>query len=86
MKYIIHYKNTVFKEMRSIPRKVARTILDEIDQLAFNPRPQNSKKMQDISDHYRLRIGRYRIVYHFKKHIEIITIIKVKHRKDVYRF
>ena len=85
MKYIIHYKNTVFKEMHSIPRKVARTILDEIDQLAFDPRPQNSKKMRDISGHYRLHIGNHRVVYHFKKHIEIITIMRVKHRKDAYR-
>lgn len=85
MKYIIHYKKTVFKEMHSIPKKIARNILDEIDQLAFNPRPKNSKKLQNTEHIYRLKLGRYRVVYHFKKRIEIITIIRIKHRKDVYK-
>lgn len=72
--------------MRLIPKKIAYTILDEIDQLAFNPRPKNSKKLKNAEHLYRLRLGRYRVIYHFKKRIEIITITRVKHRKDVYKF
>ena len=64
---------------------MSHIIRDAIVQLGHNPLPRNTKKMRDAPDYYRLRIGQYRVVYHFKKRIEIITIIKIRHRKDVYK-
>jgi mRNA interferase RelE/StbE len=52
--------------------------------LPENPRPSGCRKLQG-SDGWRLRVGRYRIVYEIDDARQIVTVLKVAHRKDVYR-
>jgi mRNA interferase RelE/StbE len=83
-KYKLEFKKTASKELNSLPNKEIKKILKSIDQLIDNPRPSNSKKLSS-SESYRIRVGDYRILYEIKEQILIIYIIKVAHRKDVYR-
>jgi len=84
VKYSIEFKKSATKELNSLPNKKIKKILITINQLIENPRPINSKKLS-ASERYRIRVGDYRILYEIKEQILIIYIIKIAHRKDVYR-
>ena len=83
-KYSIEFKKSATKELNSLPNKEIKKILNSINQLIENPRPINSKKLS-ASERYRIRVGDYRILYEIKDQILIVYIIKIAHRKDVYR-
>jgi mRNA interferase RelE/StbE len=53
-------------------------------QLADNPRPHGCKKLEG-SVLYRIRIGDYRLIYDIEDHIIKVTVVKIGHRKEVYR-
>jgi len=84
VKFNIEFKKSAAKELNSLPNKEIKKILNSIDQLIENPRPINSKKLS-ASERYRIRVGDYRILYEIKEQILIIYIVKIAHRKDVYR-
>jgi len=82
--YEILFKKSVFKDFKSIPKKDLQKILERIESLAGNPRLPGSKKLAG-QERYRLRQGRYRILYSIQDQELTIWIIKVGHRKNVYR-
>ena len=71
--------------MKKIPNHFADKIYDAISELSNNPRPDNNKNMVSLSKHYRLRVGDYRVIYSIEDNILIIEIIRIAHRKDVYK-
>lgn len=83
-KYKIEIKRSASKELNSLPNKEIKKIINSINQLIENPRPINSKKLS-ASERYRLRVGDYRILYEIEDLILTVYIIKIAHRKDVYR-
>jgi mRNA interferase RelE/StbE len=73
------------KEIEAIPQKKERQrIIRRIGQLADNPRPPGSRKLSG-HDRYRIRQGVYRIVYGIDDVEIVVLVVKVGHRKDVYR-
>jgi len=60
-------------------------IIDAVESLTENPRKQGVRKLVGSDHTYRLRIGNYRVVYEIIDDILFIEIVRVKHRKDVYR-
>jgi mRNA interferase RelE/StbE len=84
-KYKVSIKRSAVKEIESIPQKKERQrIIRHIGQLAEDPRPPGSKKLSG-NDKYRVRQGSYRIIYSIEDNELIIVVVKVGHRKDVYR-
>ena len=84
-KYKVSIKRSAVKEIEAIPQKKKRQrIIRRIGQLANDPRPPGSKKLSG-HDKYRLRQGSYRIVYSIVDSELIVVVVKVGHRKDVYR-
>ena len=84
-KYKVSIKRSAVKEIESIPQKKERQrIIRCIGQLAEDPRPPGSKKLSG-NDKYRVRQGSYRIIYSIEDNELIIVVVKVGHRKDVYR-
>ena len=81
--YKIFFKNSVGKDFKSIPDKDLTKILACIESLKANPRQTGCKKLS-VQEKYRLRYGRYRILYTIQDNELTIWIIKVGHRKDVY--
>jgi mRNA interferase RelE/StbE len=81
--YKIVFKASVAKDLRPIPNKDVRFILQHIEQLANDPRPPGAKKLTG-KEKYRVRQGNYRILYTIEDEIVTVTIIKVGHRRDVY--
>ena len=84
-KYKILIKPSAVKELEAIPqKKIRRQIIRRIEDLATDPFPPGSSKLAG-NDRYRLRQGAYRIIYTVWKMQLTINIIKVGHRKDIYR-
>lgn len=85
MKYTIVYKQSASKELLQLPAKIAYKTRAAINLLSENPRPQGCKKLKGSDNEYRIRIGNYRVIYIISDGVLIITVIKIAHRKDVYR-
>lgn len=73
------------KDINSLPKAYISTIVKKIQDLAQNPRPNQSKKLRGSKDVYRIRTGDYRILYTIEDKTLQIIIYKVDHRKDIYR-
>ena len=83
--YKILIKRSAQKEIESIGSKRDRQrIVSRIQGLANDPRPPGSEKLSG-SPYFRIRQGRYRIVYEIQDEVLIVHILNVGHRKDVYR-
>jgi mRNA interferase RelE/StbE len=83
-KYKIDIKDSAIKEIKKLPSKDIKKILGKISALGNQPRPQNCIKLS-ADDKYRIRIGVYRILYEIKDNLLAVIIVKVGHRKDVYK-
>jgi mRNA interferase RelE/StbE len=84
-KYRILIKPSAVKDIEAIPlKKDRRRIVERIRRLEENPRPPGCEKLSG-QDKYRVRQGRYRIVYSIEDQDLIVYVVKVGHRKDVYR-
>jgi mRNA interferase RelE/StbE len=84
-KYRILIKPSAVKEIEAIsPKKDLQRIVSRISKLANNPRPPGCEKLSG-QEKYRIRQGRYRIVYSIEDQDLIVHVVKVGHRKDVYR-
>ena len=84
-RYSLRIKKSARKELESIPTKTdRRRIIRRIESLAENPRPQGALKLSG-RERYRIRQGRYRILYTIEDTLLIVHVIKIGDRKDVYR-
>jgi mRNA interferase RelE/StbE len=83
-KYEISVKKSAVKELEAIPKKELQKIIKKIQSLALDPRPEGSQKLSH-REQYRLRQGDYRIVYSVQDDDSTVHIIKVGHRKEIYR-
>lgn len=82
--YKIVIKRSVAKDLRPIPNKDVRRILNRIEQLANNSRPYDAKQLAGDIKH-RIWQGNYRILYTIEDEIVTVTVVKIGHRRDVYR-
>ncbi|OGQ34260.1 MAG: hypothetical protein A3F16_07980 [Deltaproteobacteria bacterium RIFCSPHIGHO2_12_FULL_43_9] len=77
-------KKSAFKELESVPRAYIKNIIRTIEELSEEPRPRGCEKLIG-KELYRVRIGKYRVIYSIDDENQIIGIIKIGHRKDIYR-
>lgn len=82
--YKVYFRESVEKDLRIIPKKDVIKILRRIELLTAEPRPSGCEKLSG-REKYRLRQGRYRIVYSIQDTQLTVWIVKVSHRKDIYR-
>jgi len=82
--YSIFFKESIGQDLRSIPRKDRRRILERVALLAEDPRPRGCQKLGG-QEWYRVRQGRYRIIYSIQDAELTVWVIRIGHRSDVYR-
>ena len=82
--YRITIKKSAVKELEDIPRKDLRKVINRIRSLAKDPRPKGSQKLSG-QERYRIRQGNYRIVYSIEDKDPLIVIVKIGHRREIYR-
>ncbi len=83
-KYKIEIKKSAVKELNKLPHNDLKKIIRKIHNLADNPRPPDCKKLTG-EEKYRIRSGNYRILYLIEENILTIYVVKIGHRRDVYR-
>ena len=82
--YKVELKRSAAKEIEKLPQKVLHRIIEKIQLLSTDPRPHGCKKLSG-EEKYRIRIGEYRVLYEIVDDRLIVYVVKVSHRKDVYR-
>ena len=85
MTYKIEFTRAAEKDLAGIPRVELKKISKRIDKLADDPFPQGHEKMKGDDNLYRIRQGDYRILYSVIDGKLLILIVKVGHRREVYR-
>lgn len=83
--YRIKVAQEAEKFIRRLDKPIQRRIINAIRSLAQNPRPQSCKKLKGLKELCRIRSGDYRIAYSIKEKILLVLVVRVAHRKDIYR-
>jgi len=82
--YEIFFRESVWKELKKVPKADLKKILSRIEQLGNDPRPMGCEKLTS-HELYRIRQGNYRVVYSIQDNELTLWVVTVGHRKDVYR-
>lgn len=85
-KYSIDLLPTAARDLGQLPRPISRRVTRAIDPLADDPRPPGCEKLRaGAGDEYRIRVGDYRILYKVDDDTRVVLIVRVRHRREVYR-
>jgi mRNA interferase RelE/StbE len=82
--YSVLIKRSAAKELEAVPKKDREKLVARIQALADNPRPLGSEKLAG-DDKYRIRYGVYRVLYEIDDALVLVTVVRVAHRREVYR-
>ena len=80
----IQFSNKALKELKNLPRPISKRIFEKISLLKENPFQQNIKKLSG-QPYFRLRVGDYRVIFAIWKKEFRILVIKIGHRKKIYK-
>ncbi len=85
-RYKLVIKASAAKELEAVDGKRNRQrLVEAIGALADNPRPQGVEKLSGMKDRFRIRVGDYRVVYAIEDRVLTVFVVKVGHRREVYR-
>ncbi len=85
MSYSVVISKSVQKQIDNLPDDVVQRVIEKIQNLASEPRPDGVVKLKASDNEYRIRVGDYRVRYNIDDESELVQILQCKHRKDVYR-
>jgi mRNA interferase RelE/StbE len=85
MTYAIKFRPAVLKNLRTLPKKELIRIKSKIDSLAENLPDQATTKMKGNNKFHKIRVGDYRIIYEIHNDTLVILVVKIGHRKDIYK-
>jgi len=83
--YEILWKRSAVKELKQLPKEIVRKINKIVTRLFDNPLPAGVRKLVGSEHTFRVRLGDYRIVYSVRAEILTIEIIRVGHRREIYK-
>ena len=83
--YRVEISKSAAKDLRGIDRKWIPRIVATIESLESDARPSGCKKLVGSDHTYRVRIGDYRVVYDIHDDMLIVLVVRIRHRRDVYR-
>ena len=85
--FAIEFLPSAIKELAALPRKDQEAISRAIDGLVENPFSPGCKKLQGKKNPpcWRVRVGDYRVIYQVQKQEIVVLVVKVAHRREVYR-
>lgn len=82
--YSLLIKPSALKELEAVPLKNRRRLVTRIEGLAANPRPHGCEKLSGL-EQYRIRQGDYRVIFGVDDEVRTVVVVKIGHRRDVYR-
>jgi mRNA interferase RelE/StbE len=83
--YKIEWKRSALKELRQLPQSAVLKALSIVKELTTDPYPKSSRKLSGTDHTYRIRFGDYRLIYNLMEQVLTIEVIRIGHRKNVYR-
>lgn len=85
MRYAVQFKPSAHKALMKLERAVQRRLIQAADALADDPRPPGVEKLKGDDNLWRVRVGTWRTVYEIHDRRLIVLVLRVAHRRDVYR-
>jgi len=85
MTYTVRLNTRVGKVLDRLPPDMRRRIVRRLEALEDNPRPRGVEKLAGVEELYRFRVGTYRIVYTIRDRELVVIVVRIGHRRDVYR-
>ena len=85
MAYVVEFLPSAARSLASLPKDVQNRLARRIDALGENPRPPGVKVLQGGEGFLRLRVGDYRVIYRIEERRVVVLIVKIGHRREVYR-
>ena len=83
--FSIEISRSAEKQLKKLPKDDQKRVVEAILELGETPRPRGARKLSGYDDVYRIRVATYRILYSVSERKLIVIVLKVGHRKDVYR-
>jgi len=83
--YKLEWKKSAVKELKPLPKNYISEIIKTVERLSLTPFPPGIKKLSSSKRTYRIRVGMYRIIYEVFEEKLMINIVRIRHRKDVYK-
>jgi mRNA interferase RelE/StbE len=82
--YTIQITSSAAKELRRLERQTQKKMISAIDGLKTDPRPEGVRKLVGAENLWRIRVGDYRIIYSIEDDVVLVTVIRVRHRREAY--
>lgn len=74
------------RDLKRLPAEVFHRVIAAVRSLGADPRPHDCRKLRGSTrDDYRIRVGEYRVVYEIDDTARVVRIMRVRHRREVYR-
>jgi len=83
--YRVEFRGSAERELHRVNRQMVPRIIAAIDELADQPRAPGTTKLSGAEHTYRIRVGDYRVVYTIDDSQKLISVERVRHRKEAYR-
>lgn len=83
--YTIEFTHRAEKDFRALPPEIRRRLAPKIDSLKLNPRPRGVKSLEGPEGILRMRVGDYRILYRILDDRVVVLLVKIGHRREIYR-
>jgi len=83
--YVVFLKPAALRDLRKLPKDLRRRVAARIDALAGDPRPAGIETLQGEADLYRVPVDDSRIVYQVENKALVVLVVRVGHRREVYR-
>ncbi len=83
--YEVFLEKATQRDLRALSRENFHRIIPRIEELARNPRPSGCHKIAGSKSDWRVRVGDYRIIYEVDDKAKVVRVMRVRHRREVYR-
>jgi len=83
--YEVYLERSAENDLKRLPASIFHRIIPQIKALAESPRPSGCRKIAGSKNDWRIRIGDYRIIYEIDEKAKAVRIMRVRHRREVYR-
>jgi mRNA interferase RelE/StbE len=85
MRYALEFTTSAIREFRALDKQIQRRITEKVTALCEDPFLPGSKKLKAQPEHFRIRVGDYRVIYRIDGKRVVIVIVRIGHRREVYR-
>ena len=83
--YKVELTASAERQLKHLPKIELKRVVTALEMLAITPFPQGCRKLSGIANTFRVRVGNYRIIYEVLVETVVVKVLKIGHRKDVYR-